>query len=50
VRSFEDTSSFFLDPKVLQRVKNAYFLRLSQGDYDLAYAQNRSGSKRFMSA
>jgi rsbT co-antagonist protein RsbR len=42
--SFEDTRSFFRDSDVLQRVKNAqqdYFLRLTQGNYDLAYAQNR---------
>jgi rsbT co-antagonist protein RsbR len=42
--SFEETRAFFNDPKVLQRVKKAqqgYFLRLTQGAYDLAYAQNR---------
>ncbi len=42
--SFEDTRSFFKDPQVLQRVKNMqkeYFLRLTQGNYDLAYAQDR---------
>ena len=42
--SFEDTRMFFRDPEVLERVKNAqqqYFLRLTQGNYDLAYAQNR---------
>jgi rsbT co-antagonist protein RsbR len=42
--SFEETSAFFRDPAVLQRVKKAqqdYFLRLTQGHYDLAYAQNR---------
>jgi len=42
--SFEETRSFFRDPEVLKRVKNAqqdYFLRLTQGNYDLAYAQNR---------
>jgi rsbT co-antagonist protein RsbR len=42
--SFEETIAFFRDPAVLQRVKKAqqdYFLRLTQGHYDLAYAQNR---------
>lgn len=42
--SFEETRAFFQDPEVLQRVKKAqqdYFLRLTQGHYDLAYAQNR---------
>lgn len=42
--SFEDTRMFFKDPEILQRVKKAqqeYFLRLTQGNYDLAYAQNR---------
>jgi rsbT co-antagonist protein RsbR len=42
--SFEETRTFFNDPAVLQRVKKAqqdYFLRLTQGHYDLAYAQNR---------
>jgi rsbT co-antagonist protein RsbR len=42
--SFEETKVFFRDPEVLERVKNAqqqYFLRLTQGNYDLGYAQNR---------
>jgi rsbT co-antagonist protein RsbR len=42
--SFEETRLFFDDPAVLQRVKKAqqdYFLRLTQGGYDLAYAQDR---------
>jgi rsbT co-antagonist protein RsbR len=42
--SFEETRTFFKDPEVLQHVKTAqqdYFLRLTQGNYDLAYAQNR---------
>jgi rsbT co-antagonist protein RsbR len=42
--SFEETRAFFRDPAVLQRVKKTqqdYFLRLTQGNYDLAYAQNR---------
>jgi rsbT co-antagonist protein RsbR len=37
---FEDTRSFFGEPQVLQRVKNMqkeYFLRLTQGNYDLGY-------------
>jgi rsbT co-antagonist protein RsbR len=42
--SFEETRSFFKDPEILKRVQNAqegYFLRLTQGTYDLAYAQDR---------
>jgi PAS domain S-box-containing protein len=42
--SFEETSAFFRDANVLQRVKSAqqqYFLRLTQGNYDLAYARER---------
>jgi rsbT co-antagonist protein RsbR len=42
--SFEETRAFFRDPAVLERVKRAqqeYFLRLTRGNYDLAYAQNR---------
>jgi len=42
--AFEDTRAFFADPQVLQHVKNMqkeYFLRLTQGNYDLAYTQNR---------
>jgi PAS domain S-box-containing protein len=42
--SFEETGAFFRDPDVLQHVKSAqreYFLRLTQGNYDLAYAQDR---------
>ncbi len=42
--SFEETRTFFSDSEVLQRVKKAqqeYFLRLTQGNYDLAYARNR---------
>jgi rsbT co-antagonist protein RsbR len=42
--SFEETRAFFDDPDVLKRVKNAqqkYFLRLTGGNYDLGYAQNR---------
>ena len=42
--AFDQTSSFFRDPQVLRRVKDAqqaYFLRLTQGNYDLAYAEDR---------
>jgi rsbT co-antagonist protein RsbR len=42
--SFEETRTFFDGPAVLQRVKKAqqdYFTRLTQGRYDLAYAQDR---------
>lgn len=42
--SFEETRAFFADEQVLRRVKNMqkeYFLRLTQGSYDLAYTQNR---------
>ena len=42
--SFEDTRAFFNEPQVLERVKNMqkeYFLRLTQGNYDLAYVQDR---------
>ena len=42
--SFEEMKVFFRDPEVLKRVKDAqqqYFLGLTQGNYDLAYAQHR---------
>jgi rsbT co-antagonist protein RsbR len=42
--SFEDASAFFANSQTLERVKNMqkeYFLRLTQGNYDLAYSQNR---------
>lgn len=42
--SFEETRAFFGDDQLLQRVKGQqkeYFLRLTQGNYDLAYMQNR---------
>jgi rsbT co-antagonist protein RsbR len=42
--SFEDTRAYFGDPQLLERVKSmqkAYFLRLTQGDYDLDYARDR---------
>ncbi len=42
--SFEETKSFFRDPKVLARVKGMqkrYFLRLTQGDYGREYFEDR---------
>lgn len=42
--SFDDTRAFFKDAASLTRVQNMqkeYFLRLTQGNYDLAYIQNR---------
>jgi rsbT co-antagonist protein RsbR len=42
--SFDDTRSFFGEPQVLQHVKSMqreYFLRLTQGNYDLGYVQDR---------
>lgn len=42
--SVDETRAFFTDLQVLQRVRNMqkeYFLRLTQGNYDLAYVQNR---------
>src|SRR5436309_11916062 len=42
--SFEETKTFFQDPKVLHRVKRLqkeYFLRLTQGDYGADYVANR---------
>ena len=42
--SFEETRVFFDDPQRLQRVKGQqkeYFLRLTQGNYDVAYMHNR---------
>ncbi|MBI3303162.1 MAG: STAS domain-containing protein [Deltaproteobacteria bacterium] len=42
--AFEESRVFFQDPAVLERVKLAqkqYFLRLTQGDYDAAYAEDR---------
>jgi rsbT co-antagonist protein RsbR len=42
--SFEDTRVFFRDPRVLDHVKRMqreYFLRLTQGDYDSDYIENR---------
>jgi rsbT co-antagonist protein RsbR len=47
--SFEETRTFFQNPQTLQRVKNAqqdYFLRLTQGKYDLAYAQKSAHNWR----
>lgn len=42
--SFEETRVFFSDPEKLARVKNLqkrYFLRLTQGNYDMEYVENR---------
>ena len=42
--AFEDMRAFFPDAQVLERVKSLqreYFLRLTQGNYDLAYVRNR---------
>jgi rsbT co-antagonist protein RsbR len=42
--AFDDTRAFFADPQVLQHVKTMqkeYFLRLTEGNYELAYAQTR---------
>jgi rsbT co-antagonist protein RsbR len=42
--AFEETRVFFQDPQVLERVKRAqkrYFARLTQGDYDKAYIEDR---------
>jgi rsbT co-antagonist protein RsbR len=42
--SFEETAAFFGDPHVLQRVKRLqkeYFLRLTGGDYEEQYVENR---------
>lgn len=42
--SFEEMRAFFADPKTLQRVKKAqrdYFLRLTEGNYDADYIENR---------
>lgn len=42
--AFEESRAFFSDPAVLARVKSAqkqYFLRLTQGDYDAAYVEDR---------
>lgn len=44
ILSFEETRSFFRDPKVLERVKRLqkeYFLRLTEGDYGRDYVANR---------
>ena len=42
--SFDDTKAFFKDPEILahvQKMQKAYFVRLTQGNYDLAYVENR---------
>lgn len=44
ILSFEETSAFFRDPKVLERVKQQqkeYFLRLTEGEYGPDYVANR---------
>lgn len=44
ILSFEETKSFFEDPKVLERVKRLqkeYFLRLTEGNYGNNYVSNR---------
>ncbi len=41
---FEDTQRFFEDPNILKRVKNLqkqYFLRLTKGNYDSKYIEER---------
>ena len=42
--SFDETAAFFRDPAVLARVKRMqkeYFLRLTRGEYDESYFENR---------
>src|SRR5258708_6145601 len=42
--SFEETRQFFKDPQLLERVKalqKEYFIRLTQGNYDREYFENR---------
>jgi rsbT co-antagonist protein RsbR len=42
--AFEETRAFFPNPGILAHVKNMqreYFLRLTQGNYDAAYVENR---------
>jgi rsbT co-antagonist protein RsbR len=44
ILSFDETKSFFRDPKVLERVKRLqkeYFLRLTEGEYGPDYVANR---------
>jgi rsbT co-antagonist protein RsbR len=44
IMSFDETRSFFRDPKVLERVKRLqkeYFLRLTEGEYGSDYVANR---------
>lgn len=44
ILSHDESAAFFRDPRVLQRVKRLqveYFRRLTQGEYDAAYAENR---------
>jgi rsbT co-antagonist protein RsbR len=40
----DESAAFFKDPRVLERVKRLqkeYFLRLTEGEYDTGYAENR---------
>jgi len=42
--AYDESKQFFTDPAILARVKAAqkqYFLRLTQGDYDAAYVEDR---------
>src|SRR5436190_511370 len=42
--SFDETAAFFREPAVLERVKRLqkeYFLRLTAGDYEEEYVENR---------
>jgi rsbT co-antagonist protein RsbR len=44
ILSFDETRSFFTDPKVLERVKRLqkdYFVRLTEGEYGSDYVANR---------
>ena len=44
ILAFDETKSFFRDPKVLARVKELqkdYFVRLTEGDYGKSYVANR---------
>jgi rsbT co-antagonist protein RsbR len=44
ILAFEETKSFFRDPKVLARVKRLqkdYFVRLTEGEYGKSYVANR---------
>jgi rsbT co-antagonist protein RsbR len=44
IMSKDESAAYFRDPRVLDRVKRLqveYFLRLTQGNYDSSYAENR---------